>query len=160
MTYAKPPGSDGSQDIQPQSMEQRKETFVAASSQYFSLLSSIDVRLRRQISALEDAKIVPSEAVAKEPQTSLDVPATAMPMQNNNSPRATVVSSREIITNGGLGNLDIGWLNSRNSSVEKKMEAELWTEAHDLVKKTLEAKGRNSDADDLSLGDDAAPSSG
>ena len=35
---------------------------------------------------------------------------------------------------GGMGNLDIGWLNSRNGLVEKEMEAELWAQAEDLVR--------------------------
>jgi len=32
------------------------------------------------------------------------------------------------ITNGGLGNLDIGWLNARRDVVGKKKENELWRE--------------------------------
>ena len=35
---------------------------------------------------------------------------------------------------GGMGNLDIGWLNSRNGLVEKEMEAELWAQAEDLIR--------------------------
>ena len=39
---------------------------------------------------------------------------------------------------GGVGNLDIGWLNSRNGLVEKEMEAELWADAEKLVRRMEE----------------------
>ena len=42
------------------------------------------------------------------------------------------------ITGGGLGNLDIGWLNSRNDNVGKEKEAELWEEALCTVQKLEE----------------------
>ena len=38
------------------------------------------------------------------------------------------------ITNGGLGNLDIGWLNARRDVVGKKKENELWMD----IRKRLE----------------------
>ena len=39
---------------------------------------------------------------------------------------------------GGVGNLDIGWLNSRNGLVEKEMESELWADAEELVRRMEE----------------------
>ena len=39
------------------------------------------------------------------------------------------------ITGGGLGSLDVGWLNSRNDNVGKEMEAELWEQAQQLLQK-------------------------
>ena len=105
------------------SVEQQKSSFTAATSQYFSLLSSIDVRLRRQVYALEEADIVPAEAATKESQGSQS--ASGNPSQASKD-RASTQSS-------GLGNLDIGWLNSRNDKVGKGMAAELWKQARDLV---------------------------
>lgn len=32
-----------------------------------------------------------------------------------------------------MGGLDVGWLNSRNDSVGKEMEAELWSDLEGLV---------------------------
>ncbi|KAL8806493.1 MAG: hypothetical protein Q9182_001275 [Xanthomendoza sp. 2 TL-2023] len=150
------PETDRGQDDQRPRIEQRKERFVMASSQYFSLLSSIDVRLRRHISALEDAEIIPSETTAKDLQTNGIPPTSDMPISNSFVPRPAV-SSRDTIVNGGLGNLDIGWLNSRNNNVEKDMKAELWNEAHQIVKKTLEAQAENSDVNDMPMSDNAAP---
>ncbi|KAL8733798.1 MAG: hypothetical protein Q9181_003446 [Wetmoreana brouardii] len=134
--------ADGSQGSQNQDMEQRKENFAAASGQYFSLLSSIDVRLRRQISALEAAEIIPSETTAKESQISPQTSGKATHTSNSLLPQPAV-SSKDTITNGGLGNLDVSWLNCRNNKVEKEMEAELWEEALELVHKISETKAGN-----------------
>lgn len=101
------------------SLERQKESFTAAASQYFTLLSSIDARLRRQISALEEAEIIPAEVTTRESQSSLLVPGT----------------NTDAITGGGLGSLDVGWLNSRNDHVGKEKEAELWEEAQKMVEK-------------------------
>ncbi|KAL8701879.1 MAG: hypothetical protein Q9224_000292 [Gallowayella concinna] len=150
------PETDGDQDHQNQSIEQRKESFAVASSQYFSLLSSIDVRLRRHISALEGAEIIPSETTAKDLQTTSIAPTSDMPMPSSFIPRPAV-SSRDAVVNGGLGNLDIGWLNSKHSNVEKDMKAELWDAAHQLVKKTLETKVGNSDVNEMPTSNNAAP---
>ncbi|KMU78131.1 hypothetical protein CISG_06972 [Coccidioides immitis RMSCC 3703] len=46
-------------------LEAHQEAFKAASSQYFALLSSIDVRLRRQVYALEEASIIRPETTTK-----------------------------------------------------------------------------------------------
>lgn len=122
------------------SIEERQKRFTTASSRYFSLLSSIDVRLRRHISALEDAGILPSETIATETQSSRDVSTTNTSMSNNLLRPAA--SARDAITNGGMGNLDVGWLNSRNNNVGRAMEASLWKEAHELIDTILEAKDR------------------
>lgn len=122
------------------SIEHQKEHFRSEASQYFSLLSSIDVRLRRQVYALEEAEIIPAEAV-KEQQTSLAVPSIFAHLgspQNSSSPKQPPLS-KSVHIGGGLGTLDVGWLNSRNDNVGKEMEAELWAKAEDFVKE-LETK--------------------
>lgn len=115
------------------------------------MLSSIDVRLRRHISALEDVEIIPFETIAKDSQSSRDAPVVNMPMSNNLLARPGM-SGRDAVTNGGMGNLDVGWLNSRNNNVGRAMEANLWKEAHELLETTLEAKARG----DVTMSDDAA----
>ncbi|KAL8892344.1 MAG: hypothetical protein Q9215_000743 [Flavoplaca cf. flavocitrina] len=133
------PDADELENSQSNSIEERQQRFTTASSRYFSLLSSIDVRLRRHISALEDAGILPSETIATETQSSRDVSTTNTSMSNNLVLRPGA-SARDAITNGGIGNLDVGWLNSRNNNVERKMEANLWKEAHESIDTILEAK--------------------
>lgn len=134
------PQAGGHEDDEGQDLEQRKANFAAASSQYFATLSSIDDQLRRHITALEDAGILPSEAVIQETRSAPTHAQTASPpsKQPATKPKST-------ITNGGLGNIDIGWLNSRNDNVEKIMEAELWEQAQLLVQQTLRRKATSGD---------------
>lgn len=42
---------------------------------------------------------------------------------------------------GKLGNLDIGWLNSRSGIVDRNMEAELWVKARKFLEDMKEGKG-------------------
>ncbi len=123
----------------PATLESHKAAFTSAASQYFSLLSSIDVRLRRQIYALEEADIVSTEVPAKESQTSSALPAafTALGGGATVAPLSQIPSEKSNTVASGTGNLDVGWLNSRNDAVGKEMEAELWARARDFVK-TLE----------------------
>lgn len=120
-------------------MDQRKESFAAATSSYFAILSSIDVRLRRQIYALEEAEILPADASAKDSQTNATLPPGIAPMGvlNAQPPRP---ASKGTITGWGLGSLDIGWLNSRHDHVRKEKEAELWEEAQKFVDKLSEER--------------------
>ena len=104
----------------------------------------MDVNLRRQIYALEEADVLPAEAVTKEPPTSLAVPSSAQPNYSNASLSRTGGGNKAVITGGGLGNLDVGWLNSRNDNVGKEMKAELWGEAERFVSKL---EGRKLSAD-------------
>jgi len=125
----------GSQD-QPVSIEQQKDHFTNTTAQYFSLLSSIDVRLRRQIYSLEEAGIVPVDTALKESQGSLTVPSTVPGLGGGAAvPTLQGVKEKGSVSGSGLGNLDIGWLNSRNDKVGKEMEAELWGKARKLVEK-------------------------
>ncbi|KAL8708218.1 MAG: hypothetical protein Q9220_006888 [cf. Caloplaca sp. 1 TL-2023] len=155
LTPAKPNGN-GYQDVQDSqdlSIEGRKADFVATSSQYFSLLSSIDVRLRRQIAALEDADIIPAEAAMRERTANPD-PSTGPMTISNASLSRQGMGGKDAVLNGGLGNLDVGWLNSRNNNVEKETEAELWEEAHRMVQAELKARERPVDNEDVAMSSD------
>lgn len=133
---------------QSRSIEQQKKDFTTAASQYFALLSSVDVRLRRQIYALEEAEIIPAEAATKEQPTNLTAPPGSGAHPNVANPLATkqAAASKSASTGGGLGALDIGWLNSRNDNVGKEMEAELWEKAKNFVK-SLEEEEKSQDED-------------
>ena len=129
---------------QPVLIQQQKDSFQTATSQYFTLLSSVDVNLRRQIYALEEADILPAEAISKELPTNLAVPLAAQINPPNASSSRIGGKTKGLITGGGLGNLDVGWLNSRNDNVGKEMNAELWEEAQSFILKLQE---RNLGAD-------------
>lgn len=109
-------------------------------AQYFSLLSSIDVRLRRQIYALEEADILSPSSSAVE-KVEFQLPG------NQGSTAALGSSQRSSGAGGkggvGMGLLDMEWLNSRNDSVGKEMEAELWKELEGLVEGVENKMGRN-----------------
>lgn len=94
-------------------LEAHKAAFKAATSQYFALLSSIDVRLRRQVYALEEAGILAPDSAASRPSEAAGAG-----------------------TAGGAANpLDISWLNSRKDTVGKDKEAELWAAAREFVER-------------------------
>ncbi|KAJ9307299.1 hypothetical protein DTO217A2_3178 [Paecilomyces variotii] len=110
-------------------LESHKAAFKAATSQYFALLSSIDVRLRRQVYALEEASIL-----APEP------------------------TSRTADAAGGAGGaaasanpLEISWLNSRKDTVGKDKEAELWAEAKKFVSQIQKGKAPNTADSDTKM---------
>ncbi|CAD6587855.1 MAG: hypothetical protein ASARMPREDX12_003031 [Alectoria sarmentosa] len=124
----------------PVSMEQQRESFTAAASQYFTLLSSVDVNLRRQIYALEEADILPPEATTKETPKNLAASSAAQAVSPTALLSRTGGGNKGVTGGGGLGSLDVGWLNSRNDNVGKEMKAELWGEAERLVSKLEESK--------------------
>lgn len=132
------------------SNEQQRENFTSSASRYFSLLSSVDVRLRRQIYALEEAEIIPAEVALKEHQTSLAVPSAFAGLGNTQTASLAKQAALSKVTTsgGGLGSLDVGWLNSRNDNVGKEMEAELWAKAEEFVM-TQEENKANEDKDTI-----------
>ena len=89
-------------------VEECKAIFTEQSTQYFSLVSSIQMNLQRNILGLDEAGIIRSK--------------------------------KAVDAAGGLGELDIGWLNSRNDKVGKEMEAELWGKAAELLKEVNEGQ--------------------
>ena len=137
-------------------ISQRKESFTVATSEYFSLLSSIDVRLRRQVYALEEANIIQAETIPREVQSGASTQqALSVPGGGVNAPSSQSLKDRTVPTNGGLGNLDVGWLNSRNDKVGKEMEAECWEKAKDLttllVKEKRAAKKGEDSTEDIDM---------
>lgn len=77
---------------------------------FLSTLHSVNVRLKRQIWGLEEAGILKDKPKDDD---------------GNAGPRPTLEPNGL----GMIGNLDVGWLNSRSNQVEREMEAELWTKA-------------------------------
>ncbi|KAM5356501.1 hypothetical protein ACJ41O_003147 [Fusarium nematophilum] len=95
----------------------QKDAFRSATDSFLTTLHSIDVRMKRQILALEEAGIV-----------NLSNPQRQEP----NGPVKPSLKPNGI---GAVGNLDVGWLNSRGTRVERDMEAELWSKAKDVLQK-------------------------
>jgi len=101
-------------------------------TQYFALLSSIDVRLRRQVYALEEADIIVPDAPPRDAQTSFA--STASGSSGTSGAKSSIY--------GGQGALDVGSLNNRKDTVGRDMKGELWEKAKELVE-GLEGPGKS-----------------
>ncbi|KAJ4329066.1 hypothetical protein N0V84_000418 [Fusarium piperis] len=95
----------------------QKEAFRSATDSFLTTLHAIDVKMKRQIFALEEAGIV-----------NLANPQRQEP---NGPPKASLKPNGT----GAVGNLDVGWLNSRGTRVERDMESELWARAKEVLQK-------------------------
>ena len=112
---------------QPSAAEQTRQ-FEDAMNKFLSTLHSVDARLKRQILGLDEAGIIslPSNKdAAKDKPKDDDGPGAGAGPKPALEPDGV----------GMVGDLDVGWLNSRSNQVEREMEAELWTKA----RKHLEA---------------------
>jgi len=108
-----------------------REAFQATSNSYLNVLQSVDVMLRRQTYGLEEANIIPADKIrAKgkiDGQDPFSAPVTGKP--GSSAPVPTDPAAVE----GGMGKLDIGWLNTRSGRVGRDMEAELWSRARGFL---------------------------
>ena len=106
----------GLPDIESESsgVDERKEAFLAHVRDYFSTLKGLEKALEKQTLALEDANIIPADREQQFTETG--------------------------ITNGGLGNLDVAWLNSRRRDVGLGKEQELRAEVDSWLKEAEEVK--------------------
>jgi len=135
----------------PAGLNGQKEAFTKHTTAYFHHIQSIMARLRRQAYALEEAGIVAAEAPTLSTATSNE-PAPRMP----GAPGAGVrrgppgmpaarqpVEETARVTNGGLGNLDVGYLNSRGNRVGVEKEAELVAEARKMLEEIVETQRKD-----------------
>lgn len=122
----------------PPSLSTQKAAFTEHTSNYFSTLSAIEVRLRRQVYALEEAGLV-------------------APGNDRDAKRGRTAGSdeREVVAGGPL---DVSWLNARaKDTVGLKMEKELWSRAHALVEELKHKEGvprEDKEASDETMGED------
>ncbi|ATY63683.1 Mediator complex, subunit Med11 [Cordyceps militaris CM01] len=114
---ASSPAEDTNPDIDAHAA---KAAFTQSTDSFLTALHDIDVRMKRQIMALEEAGIIDLGSGASRAE-----------------PHAATKASLRPNGVGAVGSLDVGWLNSRSTKVERDMEAELW----DKAKKLLESLG-------------------
>ncbi|KAL9078105.1 MAG: hypothetical protein Q9157_002988 [Trypethelium eluteriae] len=152
--FDEPPGAPSPSDSP--SLSAHKEAFRDASASYYTLLQSVSARLRRQVYALEEAGLISESADRYSEAASSSASAIAgaggaaqaAGMQDDGKQTARVsagivgqpaqdVGREAPVTNGGLGNLDVGWLNSRGEGVERGKEGELMEEARRLLEKVV-----------------------
>ncbi|CAK1359153.1 unnamed protein product [Cercospora beticola] len=121
-------------------VEDRKAQFKDNTESFFTHLQSIFVMLRRQTYALEEAGIITPDPLALPEQPKpVQAPAQSTPRGFAPVPKEQQLDP-ERIKNGGLGHLDIGWLNSRGNKVGAEKEAELVQEAKALLEDVLRSE--------------------
>jgi hypothetical protein len=130
--------SDQMDDVQgDNSASGRKEAFSKHTTAYFTHIQSIMARLRRQVYALEEAGIIAADAPTLS-TTGAAVEATGVGRRSpSGQAMRQATEDGERITNGGLGSLDVGLLNSRGNSVGLDKEAELIAEAKQMIAEML-----------------------
>jgi len=132
-----------------------KDTFERHTTAFYAQVQSITALLRRQAYALEEAGII---SAAKDssldlqppppPPSAVGLARVGMPAGGGRpgmAPGGSGQAGKEVaqmpITNGGLGNLDIGWLNSRRDTIGKQKEGELWKEARRMLEEMVGQEG-------------------
>ncbi|TIA00144.1 hypothetical protein D6C82_04721 [Aureobasidium pullulans] len=110
-----------------------KEAFTKNTTAYFTHIQSIMARLRRQAYALEEAGIIAAEAPTLSSTGAAPETAGLARRGPQGQPQRQPAEDGDRVTNGGLGGLDVGLLNSRGNSVGLDKEAELIAEAKQMV---------------------------
>ncbi|KAI9893595.1 MAG: hypothetical protein M1814_006391 [Vezdaea aestivalis] len=118
------PGLNG--DDKDFTFEGHQAAVLKPAKAYLATLDSTRTRLRRQIMALEEAGIISAEAPLR--------------LSMSASQNTSTSQEKEKMGEGGLGKLDVGWLNSRDDRVERGMERELWEKAHAFVQEHKASK--------------------
>jgi hypothetical protein len=122
---------------EPATLNARKQAFQKNTKDFYDNLHAVTARLRRQAYALEEAGIITPEAATL---SSISVKsAKPPPTQPGRGPQQPIEQQPERLTNGGLGNQDIGWLNSRGNRVGADKEKELVEDAKKLLEDLLES---------------------
>jgi len=135
--------NDGSENGK--NVEARKEDFREHVKAYYTGVQAAIAKLRRQAYALEEAGVISAEAPTLGANPQQRQP-NAMGASDRNAPAAGSVQEVGKITNGGLGNLDVGWLNSRGNKVSAEKEAELVAEAKILLQGSTSGAARSDEA--------------
>ncbi|KAK8243639.1 mediator complex protein-domain-containing protein [Phyllosticta capitalensis] len=126
-----PPPPSSTTDSQASSdspLEARKAAFSAHTRTYFGLVRTIQDNLMREIGALEDAGVIPAKAEKVEGGS----------------------GAGGEVKNGGLGELDVGWLNARTRDVGVVKAAELVAEARKRLE-TRTGEERGLDGEDVHM---------
>lgn len=104
-----------------------RRAFKSNTRSFFITLQSICARLNRQAYALEEAGIIAADVPI------LTLADAAKPSAGRNATATDV----DKIKNGGLGNFDVGWLNSRGNKVGAEKEAEIMKDLKALLEKLV-----------------------
>ena len=118
----------------------KKAQFEEHVRAYYTGVQAAVAKMRRQAYALEEAGVISAEAPAFGTSSQRRQPADGTPHDRASAQKAGTEEEVDRITNGGLGNLDVGWLNSRGNKVSAEKEAELIKEAKALLEDVTSQK--------------------
>jgi hypothetical protein len=106
--------------------------------------------MKRQIYGLEEAGIIPREIKRAQPKSEASQGFSVAAQRKLQQPGTQQTMDTADANSGeaSLGNLDIGWLNSRSGQVGREMEAELWSRARKFLEELeAEKNGQSNDKD-------------
>ena len=112
---------------------ERQDVFQKHTTAFFTGLQSVTARLRRNVYGLEEAGIILAETTAARSEEAPQMEGVGKALQAGRPPKEEAPK----ITNGGMGNLDVGWLNSKGNKVGAEKENELMEEAKKLLEDEL-----------------------
>lgn len=115
-----------------------QRAFARHTKQYFITLQAICAKLNRQAYALEEAGIVAADAPI------LTLADASQQSKGPKGSRAPVSAEAERIKNGGLGNFDVGWLNSRGNKIGAEKEAEVLEKVRELAESVSKSQSGSS----------------
>ncbi|KAI0150244.1 mediator complex, subunit Med11 [Xylariaceae sp. FL1272] len=104
------------------------EQFKEFANEFLTTLRVVNVGIKRQIWGLEEAGII--SLGKKEPA----IREEGGEVQASNARSGLL----EPDGNGKIGGLDVGWLNSRSDKVERDMEADMWREAEQTLRRLID----------------------
>ena len=116
---------------QPPSAVERQDAFKKHTTAFYTGVQSVTARLRRNVYGLEEAGIISGETSAS--QQSAPPPK----LGGGQKPKEDLPQ----ITNGGMGNLDVGWLNSKGNKVGAEKESVLLLEVRELIEGVVRRRG-------------------
>ncbi|KAI1090770.1 mediator complex, subunit Med11 [Rostrohypoxylon terebratum] len=111
--------------------EQQAQVFRDSMNDFLRTLRTVNVGMKRQIWGLEEEGII---SLDKESQNVGSDGGEVLVTSNRNAPLKPD-------GDGKIGGLDVGWLNTRSNKVERDMEADLWKEADEFLRRVLHSGG-------------------
>ncbi|CAJ2508299.1 Uu.00g094850.m01.CDS01 [Anthostomella pinea] len=122
----------------------QSQVFNSSMEDFLRTLRKVNVGMKRQIWGLEEADIISLPQPQKTTASAAGFREEGAEAQATNSARGGALQPDG---DGKIGGLDVGWLNSRSNKVERDMEAYLWDDAENILRKLLAHSGHDPDAE-------------
>jgi hypothetical protein len=140
----KPSSSTSHIEAPPGNEDIRKSLFEAHVTKYFTALKSLEDGLKKQVTALEEAGIIPAE-----PPAAVGQQAGAPMAGLAGSATGGGSTGDSGITNGGMGRFEVDWLNSQARDVGKQKEREVVRDAKEYLETLKTESGKKTEDVDV-----------